>query len=58
MLKYEIKKTDKNERGKKRIGMKKKKKQKQKATSFDVHTSILARVSPRVGSFFFNVKKY
>jgi hypothetical protein len=57
MLKYEIKKTDKNERGKKRIGMKKKK-QKQKATSFDVHTSILARVSPRVGSFFFNVKKY
>jgi hypothetical protein len=25
MLKYEIKKTDKNERGKKRIGMKKKK---------------------------------
>jgi len=58
MLKYEIKKkTDKNERGKKRIGMKKKK-QKQKATSFDVHTSILARASPRVGSFFFNVKKY
>jgi hypothetical protein len=28
MLKYEIKKTDKNERGKKRIGMKKKNKNK------------------------------